>query len=266
MNKSRNMLSLAAMTLSLFASCAALSTAAVAQDELKVGMEITYPPFESYDDNQKVVGVDPELIAAIAKQMGKSVTFVDTKFPNLINGLDAGHFDVVISGMYVTEERKAKAQAIAYGQVGASVLAARGSDVKISKPEDLCGMKLGLLQASAWVAQFRDLSTDYCEKNGKKALTVSEYPSAPEVTQALLSRNVEVQVEMGPAADQIIQATGQRLTIVSDKQIYPQTLGLYVKKDNAVTYKAVNDALEALKADGEYAAILKKYNLEPLAK
>lgn len=249
---------------SLLAVTGAVSHATAA-DELSIGMEITYPPFESYDENQNVVGFDPDLIGAIAKKMGKTTKFIDTKFPNLINGLNADHFDVVISGMYVTEERKAQAQAIGYGQVGAAVLAAKDSTLKVKQPEDLCGKTLGLLQASAWVAQFRDLSTSYCEPNGKGAITVNEYPSAPEVTQALLSKNVEAQVEMAPAADQIIQATGDRLTVISEKQIYPQTLGMYIKKGNDTTFEAVTKALDDMKATGEYADLLKKYNLEPLS-
>ncbi len=65
-------------------------------------MEITYPPFESYDANKNVVGSDPDLARSLAKAMGAKASFVDTKFPNLINGLNAGHYDAIISGMYIT--------------------------------------------------------------------------------------------------------------------------------------------------------------------
>jgi polar amino acid transport system substrate-binding protein len=232
--------------------------------ELKVGMEITYPPFESYEGDKKIVGADVDLITALSKRLGLGVQFIDTKFPNLINGLNAGHYDAVISGMYVTPTREAQALAIPYAQSGASVLAPKGSTLKITKAEDLCGLKIGLLTASAWVAQFHKLSTDYCEPNGKGAIVINEYPSAPEVTQATLAHNVQVQVEMGAAADVIVQRTAGRVDIVSTTQIYPQTLGMYVRKGNEAVYNALLKALSDSKANGEYAKIMKKYNLVAL--
>lgn len=230
---------------------------------LKIGMEITYPPFESYDGD-KVVGSDPELIEALAGQLGLKTKMVDTKFPNLIMGLNAGHYDAIISGMYITPERQLQAQTIPYAQSGAAILVPKGSDLKAQVPEDLCGHKIGLLQGSSWVGQFRQLSSDYCLANNKGSITVNEYPNSPEVTQALLSHNIEAQVEIGGAAQLIVKHTGGRVLITSDKLIYPAPLGIYVKKGNDATFQALSQALAQSKANGEYAAILKKYNLEPI--
>ncbi|MGF0241026.1 ABC transporter substrate-binding protein [Rhodococcus sp. IEGM1300] len=230
---------------------------------LKIGMEITYPPFESYDGD-KVVGSDPELIDAMAAHLGLKTQMLDTKFPNLIMGLNAGHYDAIISGMYITPERQLQAQTIPYAQAGAAILVPKGSELKAQVPEDLCGHKIGLLQASIWVGKFRQLSTDYCLANNKGAITVNEYPNSPEVTQALLSRNIEAQVEIGGAAQMIIKRTGGRVVIASDQLIYPQTLGIYVKKGNDATFQALTQALAQSKANGEYAAILKKYNLDAI--
>ena len=51
----------------------------LAPGQFKVGMEITYPPFESYEGD-KVVGSDPDFSRALAKQFGASASFVDTRF------------------------------------------------------------------------------------------------------------------------------------------------------------------------------------------
>ena len=231
---------------------------------LKIGMEITYPPFESYDGD-KVVGSDPELIDALAGQLGLKTQLIDTKFPNLIMGLNAGHYDAIISGMYITPERQLQAQTIAYARAGAAILIPKGSTLTAQVPEDLCGHKVGLLQASTWVLKLRELSNAYCLPNNKGAITVNEYPNSPEVTQALISRNIEAQVEIGGAAQMIVQRTGGRVQIASTQLIYPQTLGIYVKKGNDATFQALTQALAQSKANGEYAAILKKYNLDAIA-
>ncbi|MNL56880.1 hypothetical protein D3C87_1804020 [compost metagenome] len=60
----------------------------------------------------------------------------------------------------------------------------------------------------------------------------------------------------------IVQRANGRVVIASKKQIYPQILGIYVKTGNEETYQALLKGFEKTKASGEYAAILKKYNLE----
>lgn len=53
----------------------------------KVGMEVTYPPFESYDSNNNIVGIDPEFAALIAEQLKAKPQLIDTKFTSLILGI-----------------------------------------------------------------------------------------------------------------------------------------------------------------------------------
>jgi polar amino acid transport system substrate-binding protein len=240
--------------------CASASFAA--EKPFKVGMEITYPPFESYDAEKNVVGSDPELAHSLAKQMGTTAQFVDTKFPSLILGLNAGHYDAIISGMYITPERQAQALTIPYAKTGAAIMTAKGSSISPKVPEDLCGLKVGLEQGTTWVSAFNKLSTEYCVPNSKGAITISEFPSAPEVTQALLSKNIQAQVEIAGAAHMIAQKTNGRVVVTSEHLVYPQTLGIYVKKGNDATYQALLKAVEASKKSGEYSAILKKYDLE----
>ncbi len=75
------------------------------------GMEVTYPPFESYDSNNNIVGLDPEFAALIAQHLQAKPQLIDTKFTSLILGIGK-KYDAVISGMYVTPERQKQADAI----------------------------------------------------------------------------------------------------------------------------------------------------------
>ncbi len=106
-------------------------------------MEITYPPFESYDADKNVVGSDPELSQALAKHLDAKAQFVDTKFPSLILGLNAGHYDAIISGMYITPERQTQAMTIPYAKTGAAIMVPSNSTLKPGTPEELCGLKIG---------------------------------------------------------------------------------------------------------------------------
>lgn len=253
----------AAVTGTLLLSATGVQAATtVTPGQLKVGMEITYPPFESYDEKKNVVGADPEMSHLLAKHMEVKAEFVDTKFSSLILGLNAGHYDAVISGMYITPERQTQAQTIPYAVTGAAIMVLKDSAAKPQVPEDLCGMKVGLEKGTTWVTQLSKLSTDYCVPNNKGAIAVSEFPSAPEVTQALLSGNVQAQVEIDGAAGLIAERTKGRVVVSTQHSIYQQTLGIYVKKGNEALYQAVLKAFDDTKKSGEYAALLKKYNLE----
>ncbi len=228
-------------------------------------MEITYPPFESYDENNNIVGSDPELARSMARALGRSVEFVDTKFLNLINGLNSNKYDAIISGMYITEERKLRAMVIPYAMTGSAILVVRGNDFQPQRPEELCGKKVGLEQGNSWLPKLQKLSQSYCLPNHKPAVTLSEYPSAPEATQALLSGNVEAQVEIAGAANMISERTRGRVVVSSKELISPEVLGIFVKKGNDSTYADISKALASSRASGEYHEILKKYGLEPIS-
>ncbi|MEG5262738.1 transporter substrate-binding domain-containing protein [Pseudomonas sp. JDS28PS106] len=230
---------------------------------LKVGMEISYPPFESYDGD-KVVGFDPEISAALARQLGDlKVEFVDTRFPNLILGLNANRFDTIISGMYITEERTKQAEAIPYAQVGAAIMVRGDSTAKPQQPEDLCGLKVGLQQGTNWINQLKAVSADYCVKQNKSEIAISEFPTTAEASQALMSGNIKAHLEISAAAKMIVDKARGRIVISSEKSLYPQTLGIYVKRGNAELLEKLRSVVETYKQSGEYGEMLKKYNLEP---
>lgn len=248
----------------LIAPLAQADVATIKDGVLQVGMEISYPPFESWDDGE-VVGFDADMSKALAEQMGLTVQFEDTKFTSLILGLQASRFDTIISGMYVTPERVKRADAIPYAKTGALIMVAKSSDIRPETEKDLCGLKVGLEQGTTWVGALRKLSSDYCQANGKAPISVNEFPSAPEVTQALLSRNVQAQLEIAGAARMFAERTRGNVVISSPELVYPQTLGIYVKKGNTQLEDALRDALDALRANGKYQALLDQYDLQPVA-
>ena len=187
----RNLLTLALSALLPVAA----SAQTMVPGQLKVGMEITYPPFESWQGDT-VVGVqglqpgrlevrvrDPDMAEMLGRELKLKPSFVDTKFPSLILGLGGGQFDAVISGMYITPERTAQADAIAYGKTGAAIMVAKDGGVMPKTENDLCGLKVGLQAGTSWVNALKKLSAEYCVPQGKPAVAVSEFPTAPEASQ-----------------------------------------------------------------------------------
>jgi polar amino acid transport system substrate-binding protein len=230
---------------------------------LKVGLEATYPPFESYDGD-KIVGFDPDMAALLTREMKLKPALTDTKFVSLVPGLAAGQHDAVISGLYITPERLAQADAIPYASTGALIMVAKDSKAQPKTEKDLCGLKVGLQAGTSWVKLLQGLSEAHCKATGKGAITVMEFPTAPEVSQAMMSRNVDAQLEIAGAAKMIVEKTKGRVAISSPELVYPQTLGIYVKKGNTALKQSFETAMAAIRKTGEYDALIKKYELTPV--
>ncbi len=255
-------LALACTLAGLFATAQAAETPkTLSSGELKVGMEISYPPFEYYEGDQ-VKGFDPEVSAALAKRLGLEASFSDITFPNLILGLDAGRFDTIISGMYILPERLEKADAIPYAKTGAAIMVRSDATKKPATPEELCGLTVGLQQGTSWIPALQKVSDGYCKEQGAGAITINQYPTTSETSQALLSGHIQAHLEIDAASLLIVEKSRGRIAISSKGSIYPQVLGIYVKKGNAQLLDALKAALDDFKASGEYAELLKKYNLE----
>lgn len=118
-------------------------------------MEVTYPPFESYDSNNNIVGLDPEFAALIAQHLQAKPQLIDTKFTSLILGIGK-KYDAVISGMYVTPERQKQADAIPYALSGASIIALKGGAVQPKTEDELCGVKVGLQAGTTQVTSLKN--------------------------------------------------------------------------------------------------------------
>ncbi|HBW2252300.1 TPA: ABC transporter substrate-binding protein [Klebsiella pneumoniae] len=254
-----------ALTLAVSACFSPVTQAAelLTEGVFKVGMEVTYPPFESYDSNNNIVGLDPEFATLIAQHLQAKPQLIDTKFTSLILGIGK-KYDAVISGMYVTPERQKQADAIPYALSGASIIALKGGAVQPKTEDELCGVKVGLQAGTTWVTSLKKHSDEWCLKNGKPAITIQEFPTAPEASQALLSKNIGAQLEIAPAAQIIVDKSRGRLAISSTRLVYPLPLGIYVAKGNTELAEAIKATLATLKANGQYAALIKKYNLESI--
>lgn len=237
----------------------ALAATTLTPNTLTVGVEVAYPPFESWDDG-KLVGFDIELAKLISDELALQVKYVDTAFSNLILGLNAKHYDVVISALYITDERLKQADAIAYAVTGAYIMAIKNGEVAPKTEYDLCGLNVGFQQGNAWIKLVRNLSDTDCVAKGKPAIKISEYPTAPESIQALISKNTQAAIEMAGATRVFAEKSRGRVIISSPNVLWPQTLGIYINKGNSETFAAIDKAVNSLKQNGKLAALMNKYS------
>lgn len=237
----------------------------IATGTLQVGSDMTYPPYESLEGSTPV-GFDPEFMAKIGGHLNLTPKFIDTRFANLILGATGGRYDLIASALYMTAERAKTLDFIPYFMTGGSLMAHAASGFKPQTMEDLCGKKVSSLKGAAWVPTLRDLSTKMCEPAGKGKIDVREFDTSAEAAQSLLSRAVDAQYDDAGVAKMMIDKMGGRVVITSTTVLNPVVCGLAFKKGNDDVRKMVEQAFATMKANGEYQALLKKYNLvEPTA-
>lgn len=105
---------------------------------LLVGLEAGYMPFEMRDKQGEIVGFDVDMMKAAAEAMGVEVEFVETKWEDIIPALLDKKFDIIASGMTITQQRNLKVNfSDPYMTVGQTILLKANLAGQIKSYKDL---------------------------------------------------------------------------------------------------------------------------------
>jgi ABC-type amino acid transport substrate-binding protein len=230
-------------------------------EKFVIGSDLTYPPY-AYMEAGEPAGFDAEIGRALAQEMDRDVEFKDTRFDQLIPGLRSGHFDAIISSLYITAERAELVDYVPYFMTGTSIIAPAGGTFKPKTPEDLCGKRIASIKGSAILPALRGEVSEECESAGGKPLDVREFPTDPEASQALLSGQADVHMTEAAVAKVSVEKSNGKLEITSNELLYPIAVGIGVEKGNDEVVEDLEGALERMKESGDYQRLLDKYNLQ----
>jgi len=104
----KNLLKIMALTIVCVLAVTALAACGAKKaddNKLVMATNAAFPPYEYYE-NEKIVGIDAEIAAAIAEKLGMELEIQDTEFGSIITGVQSGKYDMGMAGMTVTDERK----------------------------------------------------------------------------------------------------------------------------------------------------------------
>ena len=160
--------------------------------ELRVGMTANQPPFTMKANDGSVIGYEVDLAIMLAEVMGVKLKIVETPFPELLNSLEAGKVDIVMSGMTMTFERNMRVMfAGPYILSGKSVLTKSAAFAEADDSDDINDetIKLVALKGSTSEAYVKSdvpeaeliLANSYNEalaklENGEATILVADYP------------------------------------------------------------------------------------------
>ncbi|MDF1540587.1 MAG: transporter substrate-binding domain-containing protein [Candidatus Thorarchaeota archaeon] len=126
---------------------------------LIVGTSADYPPFESLDSENNVVGFDADLMEYIGDYMNVTIVWQNMDFDSLVGACSAGTIDVIAAAMFISEERAAVlSHSIPYLQTEMSIVAMNDSSLSISNLEDLSGETVGVQTGSIEDTTISDVS------------------------------------------------------------------------------------------------------------
>ena len=214
---------------------------------LRMGTNATFPPYESVDDNNNVVGIDADIAAAVAEKLGMQLEITNMEFDSLIPALNADQIDIIFAGMTITEERKESVDfSDSYATGIQSIIVPENSD--IASPDDLAGKKVGV--------QTGTTGDIYCTDNlGEEC--VQRFESGVVATQALVNGQIDaVVIDNEPAKAYV--AANEGLKIVETAYAV-EDYAAAINKGNTELMDKVNGALKELKDEGKLDEIIKTY-------
>jgi len=230
-----------------------------AKGTLLVATAATYAPNEFTSPNgQALVGMDPDLIRALATVMGLRTKFVNVRFDTIIPGVASGRYDLGMSSITVTRARAKVVDFVTYYSAGTSFYVKANAGPDIKSLADLCGRTVAVVAGTTQAAD-AEAQTAPCRKAGRPDVKVAIFPDHLSAYIALESSSQAVGMADSPVAAYIVKSSRGQLELTGTYGKAPY--GIALRKRNGMA-KPVLDALKKLMADGRYRAILTKWGIQ----
>lgn len=216
-----------------------------------IATDTTFAPFEFEDESGKRVGIDMDLLDAIAKDQGFEYEMQVLGFDAAVTAVESGQADGVIAGMSITEERKEKFDfSDPYFDSGIGMAVGKDNN-DIKSYADLKDKNVAV-KAGTEGATFAESIRE------KYGFNLTTFPESANMYEDVKAGNSVACFEDYPVLGYAI-TKGQPLKIVGDLEA-GNSYGFAVKKgENAELLKMFNDGLKKLQDNGEYDKILDTY-------
>ena len=239
---------------------------------VKVGSDSPYPPWEMFvGETEQFTGFDYDLAQAIGAKLGIKFEFIKASFDGILIGIQAGNYDLAMSGMYDNKLRQDTVDFVDYAQDGTGLLVRKGNPEGIKGFADLAGKAVGAEKGTTQAAALATLNEQF-KAEGKPEMTVSEFPDQPAALLAVQSGKVVADLTDSSTAGYIAVTTddGATFEVIMDanppKGWETQPDGIGVLKSNTGLRDAIQKALQGLMDDGTYKTIIGHYGIQPLDK
>lgn len=218
----------------------------ISEGKLTVCTNPPYAPFE-YEENGKIVGLDADIAAAIASDLGVEAEMFTTSFEGIQSGvaLSSKQCDIALSGITITDERKTVMNFTdSYVDDNLAILVPAGSDIK--SDADLSGRNIGVQQATS--------GEKYAKEAGANTV---QYEDNGLLLQAVQTGQVDAIVGNITVLSEMLTSDSS-LSVVQEIETGEQIAGA-VATENTALLDSANATLKKMEEDGRLADLREKY-------
>lgn len=215
--------------------------------KLQAGSDTVFAPMEFSDEKGGYIGFDVDLCTALAKKMGLELEVVSTAWDGLISGLLGDRWDIIMSGMSITEERLKEIN-FTDPYLPTNLAITTRVDAPIADAQGLVGKIVGVQVNTTGQFAVEEIA-------GVKE--IKKYDDSLLAIQELLAGRVDAVVNDSPVNSYYI--AGKPEFANTGKIGTDDNYGFGIKKENTDLLAAMNAALGELKADGVYDKIHAKW-------
>lgn len=226
-----------------------------ANGEIIVGTAANYPPFEYYNEDFEIDGLDIAIIQELGRRLGLDVELRDMAFDGLGNALQVNQIDLAISAISVTRER---AQVVDFSNVyyvsTDALLANAESPIdQLSSIEELAGLRIGVESGTVYENWAR---SNLVESGILSAGQVHEYRRIDDAIGDLAEGRIDlVALDLQPAQ----VAEEQADVKVVAEGITPQQFAMAVPKGARSLLTEINQVLLEMQTDGTLRSLIVEY-------
>ncbi len=238
--------------LALLAVCVLLASCAFAED-YAIATDTAFRPFEFVDETGKLVGIDVDILTAVAQDQGFTFTIEPLGWDASIAACQAGQKDGMIAGASITEERKQSGWIFSDGYYNATQSMAVAQGSTITGFDGLKGKNVAV--------KFGTMSKNYADSLSEQyGFTVMTFESSPDIYQAVIGGQCAACFDDTPIMADYIKVNGVPLQLVDGTANEGADYGFAVfSPDKQELVDKFNAGLANIKANGTYDEIIAKY-------
>ncbi|MEI4263940.1 transporter substrate-binding domain-containing protein [Roseovarius sp. D0-M9] len=251
------------MKFSVMVSIGLLTCSGAMAEELRIGTSADYPPWESVNSDNEIVGFDRDFGDELCKRIDADCTWNNQTFDGLLPGLQVGKFDAVISGISINEERSQMVDfTVAYADAPNNIVANSTSNFgEIDGPESLVdamsgktfGVQVGSTHEQVVRAHFGDSEVRVYDRPDQ----VVNDLIAGRIDAGLMERSAWETFVNGDYKDEL-KYVGPLLSS-ADFPEFGQGQAVALSKDSDELQGRMNEAIEGMLSDGTVAAMSEKW-------
>lgn len=217
----------------------------------KVGTEATFAPFESLDDKGNIVGLDFDILQAIADEMGFKVEWQNIGWEPVFQTVKNGETDIGAAGISINEKRKETFD-FTEPYYESQLLIVVKEDSKIKSLADLKDKKISV--------QINATGHEAAKKlQGDSSPNIMAFENQPVAIKEMLNGNVDATIGDNAVVYEYIKAhPTEKLKVIEDDAFEKEYYGFMVQKGNTELLNKLNEGLKKIKENGKYKEITGK--------